>query len=442
MGMLESADICHCTEPLHFMEEQSSNSHGWFAAFCAWMHETRPGTSLEEQLIATEEAFKPIVERALAQTGVAVDDSDVDACFDSVLRRIENKLERREFRVSLAIASETDTSGFHIISPGTRKVTFAFVVSDPGRARRGYMVRLSSLGRLVLEQEVGDEQFDSINSTLPVTISANSLKHGYKYRLDLNSRASGLGLGGQDFTIVRQTALHLLRAQDFTIILCDSDLSTSRRYTANFRDTVSEADIARRRNLVCNCDGTVTLDIAYDCLPDQHDIRIELTADGEGPPYYCYVRPVRHETWEARRGYIAQVTRTVASERIRSKSNRSELSLDSEVRGVDLAGVRSNANDHERERFASIRYQQAIKTARTLMRRLPDDILAQLIEHEVEGRSWAEIAAQRHITEVKAKKDCSRSLMTMAERIAPEPETDRKGVVKWLKEGLSEILGF
>ena len=81
------------------MEEQSPDSHGWFAAFCAWMQETRPGTSLEEQLIATEEAFKPIVERALAQTGVAVDDSDVDACFDVVLRRIENKLERREFRL-------------------------------------------------------------------------------------------------------------------------------------------------------------------------------------------------------------------------------------------------------------------------------------------------------------------------------------------------------
>ena len=103
------------------MEEQSPDSHGWFAAFCAWMQETRPGTSLEEQLIATEEAFKPIVERALAQTGVAVNDSDVDACFDVVLRRIESKLERREFRVSLAIASETIHRVFISFLPAREK---------------------------------------------------------------------------------------------------------------------------------------------------------------------------------------------------------------------------------------------------------------------------------------------------------------------------------
>ena len=112
-----------------------------------------------------------------------------------------------------------------------------------------------------------------------------------------------------------------------------------------------------------------------------------------------------------------------------------QTSLDDEF-GKDVAAK----PDDERQRMAGIVYRRTIDQARSLIQRLPKSLQAQLVEHYIEDRSWAEIASRHKITEAKAKQDSSRAFRELSRAIATQPEADHSSVVKWLKEMLSEIL--
>jgi DNA-directed RNA polymerase specialized sigma24 family protein len=414
---------------------KTSGTQGWYPIFCAWLQEVRPGTSLEENQTAAVSVLKPMIIRRLASAETAFYDSDVDICCDLVFERIEEKLQRKEFPVDVAPVADPSESRPQIVPPGVHKVTFSFELAQPELIRQGYRIRLLGEGA-VWEEDGHVEQFDSQKGTLRVVLSANRLRHGQKYCLELCTPGSGVGFARQKFHVVHVEAIHLLRLDAFTVVARHPDLRATRRYHARFSDMHDGSQLLAISSLTGESDECLPIHLQYHVLRHEQNARVEISHEGSpGLAYFCCVRAVQHETWKSRSGYTQQVARVVASERVRAMCQHPHTSLDDEF-GKDVVAK----PDDERQRMAGIVYRRAIDQARSLIKRLPNSLQTQLVEHYIEDRSWAEIATRHNITEAKAKQDSSRALRELSKAIATQPEADHSGIVKWLKEMLSEIL--
>jgi len=82
--------------------------------------------------------------------------------------------------------------------------------------------------------------------------------------------------------------------------------------------------------------------------------------------------------------------------------------------------------------------------AKSLIKRLPESERALLIEHQIHGRPWAEIAKRRNLSEDKVKQDCSRALNKLAKALLECDSKPAKGaaerLVAWLKDMLERIV--
>jgi DNA-directed RNA polymerase specialized sigma24 family protein len=404
------------------------------------MQEVRPGSSLEDGQIATWEMLEPVVRRRFAEARVAFVDTDVDDCRDEVFRRIEAKLRRQEFLVDLAPMPRPELRDLRtqVVLPSARQVSFRFEISDPDSVSRGFKIRLRAGEEVQWEEEGVVEQFDSMNGRLLVSVSANRLRHGGAYCLGLYRAGAESSFAGQEFSAVRVEALHLLQSGPYAVIGHHPDLTAGRRYCARICDMADGALLEAAAGVLCDSAGCLPIHLGYDRLKHDRNARVEICPEGApGQSYFCCVRAVLHEDWKGRRGYVNQVARNVAWERVRTMARYPQVSLDEE-----FGSAARPRPDGERQSLANLLSQRAVNGAMVLIRRLPAALQKQMIEQYVEGRSWADIAARHGITEAKAKQDTSRAFAEISKAIAPEPTANHGEVVKWLKEMLSHILEF
>ena len=88
----------------------------------------------------------------------------------------------------------------------------------------------------------------------------------------------------------------------------------------------------------------------------------------------------------------------------------------------------------------------AVLLAKSVVEHLPQRIRTLLVEHEVEGMPWTEIAKRHNISEAKAKQDISRALTHISRTVlAGEPEPPNGAVhrfVEWVKETLDDVIPY
>jgi hypothetical protein len=405
------------------------------------MHEAHPsGDSPVDAYLATQALVEPILISRFKSSNLHFIDTDVDDCREKILDRLERRLaEPMEFKVKLApLIEERTKERMQVISlaPSAKQASFVFDLGQEP-ARGGYVVRLwdrqHAAGRQVWEEEYPAERFDTRNNSLPVQIPAHHLHHGQSYVMELSSAANGSAVAAQEFHIVRVEALHLLRTASFWIVGAHSDLAPVRKYRAVFRDAGSGLEVVDFSNLPCPEEGRLPIGLAYDQLGHEQDVRLGVSPhDADpAPTYFACVRAVRHESLKSRRGFVARMARNIAHEYASRKVPEES------IEGLPTQESAGRSGNEAGGRVATL-------LAKSLVERLPERTRAMLLEHEIEGRSWAEIAKSHGISEAKAKQDVSRALTKLSETVvAGESEPGRgavQRVVDWIKGTLADIV--
>jgi hypothetical protein len=405
----------------------------WYPLVCAWMHEADPSEqSPQDVYLATQELVEPILISRFRSYNLHFYDTDIADCRDKILDRLERRLaEPMEFKVKLAPAIDERMQVISV-APSALKATFVFDIgSEP--ARCGYTVRLLAAGRRVWDEEYPAERADSRNNALRIQIPAHHLRHGQSYLMELSSAANADRVAAQEFHIVRVEALHLLRAGRFSIVGSHSDLAPFRKYRVVFRDAGSGFELIGFSDLSCPEVGRLPIDLAYDQLCHEQDVRLGVSPHGadSSPTYFACVRAVRHESLKSRRGFIVSMARTVSYEYASRKTP--EQSLES----LPTADFPARGGKQDDGRVATL-------LAKSVVERLPQSIRAMLLEHEIEGRSWAQIAITHGISEAKAKQDVSRALTKVSEAVLAGESEPTGGaiqrVVDWIKGMLADIV--
>ena len=405
----------------------------WYPLVSSWMQEAdSPGRSPVDAYLATQALVEPILISRFKSYNVQFYDTDVDDCRDKILDRLERRLaEPMEFKVKLA-PSIDERMQMISLAPSALHAVLAIAVG-PEPTPFGYRVRLSTAGLQIWEQEYPAELCDLRNHLFPIQIPAHNLRHGHSYAVELSCAADDALLAAREFYIVRVEALHLLRAAAFSIVGSHSDLAPPWKYRAVFQDVGSGAEVIGFSYLACTEEGQVAIDLAYDQLGHQQDVRLGVSPHDTdpAPTYFACVRAVRHESLKSRRGFVARMARNIASEyALRKVPEQSVESLPT----MDFPARVGKETDG---RVATL-------LAKSVVERLPQPTRAMLLEHEIEGRSWAEIAHTHRISEAKAKQDVSRALTKVSEVVLAGEYGASRGaaqrVVEWIKGMLADIV--
>jgi len=411
-------------------------SMAWYPLLCGWLEEAQPLTHAREDVyIAVQAMLEPIVISRFRRYGLVFYDTDVADCLDRVFDRMERRLaEPMEFKVKLAQRPAEQNLPVVSLLPAATHVSLV-IAMEHDSSRQGYKAMLRNSNRLVWEEDYPAECYDTRSRTLPVQVPANRLQHGHSYALDIYSLEAGSRrLDTREFYAVRVKALHLLRAESLTVVGHHPGLHPSCEYQAEFRDA-GGIEVARFCNLLCSENKSVPVKVSYHQLRHEEDTQMDLwPEDRAGLAYSSCIRAVRHESLGSRRGFITQVARNVAYEHFRATRNIQIRSIE-DMSVVDgMAGV-----DEGKQRVA-------ILLAKSVVERLPQRIRTLLLEHEVEGMSWTEVAQRHNISEAKAKQDISRALTHVSEAVvAGEPESPKGAVhrfVDWVKETLDDVIPY
>jgi RNA polymerase sigma factor (sigma-70 family) len=397
------------------------------------MHEADPSAGRPvEAYLATQALVEPILISRFRSCNLHFYDTDVADCRDKILDRLERRLaEPMEFKVKLAPLHE---ERMEAISLASSAIHAAFVFElDADPASRGYIVRLLTAGRQIWAGEYPDGQYDSRTSTLSVQVPAGHLRHGEFYVLELRSAVKEDLVAAREFHIVRVEALHLLRVASYSIVGSHADFAPSVKYRAVFHDAGSGAEVVDLINLPCPEGGRLPIDVAYGQLGHEQDVRLSVSAHGadRAPTYFACIRAVRHESLKSRRGFVARMARNIAHEYALRKTPEESLE------GLPIEEIPARGAQEAEGRVATLLAKSAVE-------RLPERTRAMLLEHEIEGRSWAEIARTYGISEAKAKQDVSRALTKVSEVVlAGESEAARgavQRVVDWIKGTLVDFV--
>jgi hypothetical protein len=404
----------------------------WYPLVCAWMHEADPSDeSPLDVYLATQALVEPILISRFKSYNLHFYDTDVADCRDKVLDRLERRLaEPMEFKIKLAplIYERMQVVS---VAPSALRATLVFELG-PEPVPCGYSVRLLAEGRLVWSEEYPAERADSRNNTLPVQIPAHHLRPGRSYVMELNSAANGDSVTAQEFHVVKVEALHLLRTGPFSIVGTHSDFAATRKYRAVFRDAGSDFEVIGFSDLPCTEAGRLPIDLAYDQLRHEQDVQlgVSLNDADPAPTYFACVRPVRHESLKSRRGFVASMARIVSYEYASRKVPEQS------VESLPTTDFPAQAGNEAEGRVATL-------LAKSVVERLPERTRAMLLEHEIEGRSWAEIARTHGISEAKAKQDVSRALTKVSEVVLEGESEPQRGavqrIVDWIKGMLADI---
>jgi DNA-directed RNA polymerase specialized sigma24 family protein len=229
-------------------------------------------------------------------------------------------------------------------------------------------------------------------------------------------------------------SLHLLRSDALALIGHHPDLNPAFEYEAELRDGEG-IEVARFPHLPCSASKTVVVNLPYDQLPHERDTQMDLCPEESAAlAYSSCIRAVRHESLGSRRGYITQVARTVAHEHFRATRNIQMRSIEDLSVTDGTAGI-----DEGKQRVA-------ILLAKSVVERLPLRIRTLLLEHEVEGISWTEVANRHNISEAKAKQDISRALTQISKSVLAGESESPKGAVhrfiEWVKETLDDVIPY
>jgi len=405
----------------------------WYPLVSSWIHDADPSAgSPVEAYLATQALVEPILVSRFRSCNLRFYDTDVADCRDKILDRLERRLaEPMEFKVKLAPLIEERIPAT-TLAPSALHAAFVFDLG-PEPAPCGYIVRLMSAGRQVWREEYPAERYDSRNNALPVQVPARHLLHGQFYVLELSSAANGVPAATQEFHIVRVEALHLLRAASYAIVGSHSDLAPAGKYRAVFRDVGSGVEVAGFANLPCPEAGRLPIDLTYEQLAHEQDVRLSVSAHDadDTPAFFACVRAVRHESLKSRRGFVARMARNIAHEYASRKVPEESLE------GLPAEGVSARGAQEAERRVATLLAKSAVE-------RLPERTRAMLLEHEIEGRSWAEIAKTYGISEAKAKQDVSRALTKVSEVVLEGESEAARGavqrVVDWIKETLVDFV--
>jgi hypothetical protein len=232
---------------------------------------------------------------------------------------------------------------------------------------------------------------------------------------------------------VDPTALHLLRAEPFSIVVLHPDIRPPGQLRAWLRDHDDDRVITVIQDLTCREEKRLPIPVAYELLKHEQNALLELTPQAAPELAYCAgVRAVHHESFAIRMGFVAGTARRLVLEHRGAIGNASEVSSVEELVPERYPAAVDQNHD------------AALLSAERAIRRLPAASRNQLIERYVDGLSWAEIARKRKVTEVKARQDDSRLMKELAKAFVPlNVEVGKQAVprvVKWLKEMLPRVL--
>lgn len=411
-------------------------SMAWYPLLCGWLQEAQsPIHAREDVYIAVQAMLEPIVIARFRRYNLAFYDTDVADCLDKVFDRMERKLaEPMEFKVKLALRPVEQNLPVVLLLPALTHINIA-VAMEPDSTRLGCKAVLRNSNRLVWEEDCPAECYDARTKTWPVRVPVNHLQHGHSYALDIYSlEGGGHHLHTREFYVVRVKALHLLRSDALALIGHHPDLNPAFEYEAELRDGEG-IEVARFPHLPCSASKTVVVNLPYDQLPHERDTQMDLCPEESAAlAYSSCIRAVRHESLGSRRGYITQVARTVAHEHFRATRNIQMRSIEDLSVTDGTAGI-----DEGKQRVA-------ILLAKSVVERLPLRIRTLLLEHEVEGISWTEVANRHNISEAKAKQDISRALTQISKSVLAGESESPKGAVhrfiEWVKETLDDVIPY
>jgi DNA-directed RNA polymerase specialized sigma24 family protein len=411
-------------------------SMAWYPLLCGWLQEAQSPTQAREDVyIAVQAMLEPIVVSRFRRYGLVFYDIDVADCIDKVFDRMERKLaEPMEFKVRLAPRPAEQNLPVVVLLPAVTHISLV-VAMEQDSARLGCKAMLRNSNRLVWEEDCPVECYDARSQTLPVQVPANHLRHGHSYALDIYSLETGdRHLDTKEFYVVRVKALHLLRSESLAVIGHHPDLNPLCEYQAELRDAKG-IEVAKFLHLSCSEKKTVVVKVPYHQLPHEQDTQMNLwPGESAALAYSSCIRAVRHESLGSRRGYIAQVARIAAYEHFRVTRNVQVRSIEESSVVDGITGI-----DEGKQRVA-------VLLAKSVIERLPQRIRTLLLEHEVEGMSWTEVAKRHNISEAKAKQDISRALTHISRAVlAGEPESPKGAVhrfVDWVKETLDDVVPY
>lgn len=229
--------------------------------------------------------------------------------------------------------------------------------------------------------------------------------------------------------------LHLLKPDPFVIAGHHPDLQPARKYCAEIRDARDKNEVVRIPGLVCSETKRVPVQLAYSQLSHEQDAQVEVSPEDDRLAYFCYVRPVRHESHTSRMQYVTGVARLTCKEFLGRHQRPTSVPLES------LSTSESPAAGDER-------LDPTVLMARHTFEQMPQRERRLLIENVIVGRSWEEVGRDHGISADKAKKDVSRALARVSGEIAQalakkydlEVTVANRGFVDWLKDMLPQIL--
>jgi DNA-directed RNA polymerase specialized sigma24 family protein len=326
-----------------------------------------------------------------------------------------------------------------MLPPSATQASFLFAASEDS-LRSGGKVKLRRAQNLIWEEDILAEQYDSQSSKLPVHVPASRLKLGEPYSLHLECGGTD-ECGSTDrqsfvyeFRVVRVKPLHLLHQGQLVIVGRHADIALSKVYRAEFRDREGIVMAALAR-LLCTENKSIRVNLMYDQLRHEEDTQVQVCQeDHMTPTYFACIRPVRHESLASRRGFVAQVAHNVAYEHFKASDKMKLRSIEGLPHVSALAGADEG------------KQLNAVLLAKSVIERLPEQVRKLLLEHEIEGLSWAEIAKRHNLSEDKAKQDISRALSRIARVIlAGEPEASSgalQRLIDWIKHTLDEVIPY
>jgi DNA-directed RNA polymerase specialized sigma24 family protein len=405
----------------------------WYPHFCAWLQDAQGSTDpADDVYLAIRATLEPIIITRFRCSGHSFYDTDVADCLDQIFDRMERRLtEPMEFRVSLARRCANPSFPLVTLAPGATHASFLFDLHED-LARAGLKAKLFASNQLTWEEDIPVHRYDPQAKAVPIQIPASCLNLEVAYLLELECTDRQQVLARKEFQVIRIKPLHLLRTGSISIIVYHLDLDPSKTYRAEFR-MGQGIEIAAIPNLPCTQDNRVRLTLANDQLRHEQDTEMDICEDDDTKSsYLASLRAVRHESSASRRGFVAKMARNVAYEHFRERRNVQVCSLPAESDGP--------ASGDECKR------RVAILLAKSVIEQLPPRIRTLLVEHEVAGRSWADIAKRHKISEAKAKQDTSRALAQISKAIIAGELQARKGAVRrfveWVKDALDEVISY
>ena len=405
----------------------------WYPLVSSWMHKADPSAGRPvDAYLATQALVEPILISRFRSCNLHFYDTDVADCRDKILDRLERRLaEPMEFKIKLAPLNDERIEMITLASSATH-AAFVFRLS-PEPASCGYEARLLAAGQQIWGEEYPDGQYDSRTNALSVQVPAGHVRHGEFFTLELRSAVNQELVATREFQIVRVEPLHLLRVASYSIVGSHADLAPPAKYRATFRDAANGAEVIDFVDLPCPESGRLPIGVGYGQLGHEQDVRLSVSAQGADrePTYFACVRAVRHESLRSRRGFVARMARNIAHEYASRKVPEESLE------GLPADEIPARGAQEAEGRVATLLAKSAVES-------LPERTRAMLLEHEIEGRSWAEIAKTFGISEAKAKQDVSRGLTKVSEAVlAGECEAARgavQRVVDWIKGTLADFV--